>query len=312
MLKHTLMAMASAGLLILPVSMGGANAKINHGTAKSSLSFQVAPAMISQATASADAIQVVGGGTVTHISQDTYQKQPVYDIHVLYHQQIWDVKVLMTTGQILETKRSLEQPSSTGTIVTTTTTTQAPSTASVTAQYASQLALQSVGGGTVQHVSNDHQGRVAVWDIHVLYQNQIWDVKVNAISGAIVQKKLSKELSTSLKSQDTLSKKSQDQSQNSSSDSKDKKASGTPKTSTSIPGVIWGQKLTTVPFAYQSYVNQAITAVGGKQLKWVKFIQKNNGNIELNIKIHLDTHGTVKVKDIFSAQGQLLSQSTNS
>ncbi len=310
MLKQTLIAMASAGVLILPVSMGGTNAKINHGTAKSSLSFQVAPSMISQATASADAIQAVGGGAVTHISQDTYQKQPVYDIHVLYHQQIWDVKVLMTTGQILETKRSMEQPSSTGTIVTTTTTAQAPSTTSVTAQNASQLALQSVGGGTVQHVSSDHQDRVAVWDIHVLYQNQIWDVKVNAISGAIVQKKLSKEQPASLKSQDPSSQKSQDQSQSSLSDSKDKKDSGTP--STSIPGVIWGQKLTTVPFAYQSYVNQAITAVGGKQLKWVKFIQKNNGNIELNIKIHLNTHGTVKVKDIFSAQGQLLSQSTNS
>ena len=63
----------------------------------------------------------------------------------------------------------------------------------VTAARADQIAVNAVGGGSVQSTSSDTYQGAAVYDIHVLHGSTVNDVKVSQSSGAVVLKKLSSE-----------------------------------------------------------------------------------------------------------------------
>lgn len=247
---------------------------------------------ISAAQADALAVKAVGGGAATHTSTDHAAGVAVYDVHVLYQRQVWDVKINQTSGAIVWKKLSSEQPGSGSSEGTS----QVPAPSTVSASQADALAIQAVGGGTATHTSTDQAGGVAVYDVHVLYQNQVWDVKVNQTSGAIVLKKLSSEQPGSGSSASSTAKAPEHQSESSGQ-----------STSTPPAGVVFGQKMPQVPSAFQSWVTQAISQVNGVSLKWVKFQAKSQGGYQMNIKIHL-AHGTTKVIDVFNAQGQLVSQ----
>lgn len=181
--------------------------------------------------------------------------------------------------------------------------------ASVSRQQADQIALQTIPGSTLVHTSADHMKGAPVWDIHVSQNRQVWDVKVSELSGAIVFKKLSNEQPSSFTSSSSSGGASLDHSsQSKSSDAQD--ALDHQSLSSAIPssgGVVFGQKTTSVPSAYQSYVNQALSKVGGT-LKWVKFSHKDSTEIQMNIKIRKTSGGTTKVNDVFNTSGQLISQ----
>ncbi len=248
---------------------------------------------ISAAQADVLAVQAVGGGTATHTSTDHAGGVAVYDIHVLYQNQVWDVKVNQTSGAIVQKQLSSEQPQSPPSSPASS---QTPPAGTIPASQADALAIQAVGGGTATHTSTDQASGVAVYDIHVLYQNQVWDVKVNQTSGAIVQKQLSSEQPGSGSSGSSSNKTPEHQSE-----------SGGQSISTPPVGVVFGQKMSAAPNAFQSWVTQAISQVHGVSLKWVKFQAKSQGGYQMNIKIHL-AQGTTKVIDVFNAQGQLVSQ----
>lgn len=256
---------------------------------------------ISSARADSLAVQAVGGGTVMKTSLDTYQNQRVYDIHVQDHGAVYDVKVNSNTGAVMQKKLSQEQPSpSTAPATPTPTSSPSPATSSpISRQQGSVLAVQAVGGGTVQNISADHAQGIPVWDVHVLYQGQVYDVKINQESGAVLTKRLSQESSSPQGSQDSSSPQGEGQSSSQSSTS-------------TVSGVPLNTKLQTVPPGYQNFVQQAIQLVGGGTLKWVKFTPKHGNELQMNIKIRRASHGTIKVKDVFSANRQLLSQKTNS
>ena len=212
----------------------------------------------------------------------------------------------------------------------------------VSAQQADQIAQNAVPGSTLVHTSADHMGGAPVWDIHVARGSQVWDVKVSALSSAILMKRLSSEQPSTGRvtgfsgapaanghggdAQDH--KQSQDrktaQDHKSIQDLKDSKdrtgdAQDRPDAKDSAKGMsasgatgalVFNQKLTVVPATYQPYVTQALNSVGGT-LKWVKFSHQSGGDTQMNIKIHKAGGGTTKVKDVFNSSGQLSPQSAS-
>ncbi len=330
-MKHFVkLAVVSTALLVgAPLVTAHLTPSRASGTSGKTLAFAQSLNITPQA-ADAIAVTKVGHGSVIKTSLDTYQGQKVYDIHVrsTATTKIWDIKVSVANGTVVMARLASEQAPSTAhsapksdtskpseskttspeaTKASTPTTPSTPSGAPVSSTTAETTAIHAVGGGTIQHVSNDTYQGVAVYDIHVLLNGTRYDVKVSQSTGAVLQKKVSQE------SQSSASESSKPASQPS-KDAPDKKSSSSSATGTPAPsgGIVFNQKLSTVPAAYQSAVTSAISQVGGGSLKWVKFITKSSGDIEMNVKIHLATKGTIKVKDIFSSNGQLLSQSLNS
>ncbi|MDA8201084.1 MAG: PepSY domain-containing protein [Thermaerobacter sp.] len=288
-MKHLWSIMAAVAMTATPVAMAAAHVSLSATRAV----HLTSASGISATAAGQDAAAAVGGGAVIDTSADTYQGQSVWDVHVLEQGQVWDVKVGMT-GSILLKKLSSEQPKHPSSSP------PSGSTPAMSAPQADALAIKAVGGGTATHTSTDQAGGVAVYDIHVLYQNQVWDVKVNQTSGAIVQKTLSSEQPGSGSSGSSTDKTAEHQSE-----------SGGQSISTPPAGVVFGQKMSAAPSAFQSWVTQAISQVHGVSLKWVKFQAKSQGGYQMNIKIHL-AQGTTKVIDVFNAQGQLVSQHVSS
>ncbi len=279
-----IIALASAGLLAPGVVAGN-------------LFATTAP---STANADQAAINAVGGGRVTHVSNDTYQGHAVYDIHVLHAGTVYDVKVAQSTGAVLQKKLSSESAPNNG-ASSPATPTPATANASVSASQGGQLAINAVGGGSVIHVSADHAQGIAVWDVHVLNQGKVWDVKISQANGSVVRKFLSPEHHS--KSRD--GGKSQDSKDR--QDAQDHTQGSTPVTTA---GIVYGVKLQTVPSAYQTYVNQALQQENGS-LKWIKLIRMQDGNTQANIKIRRDQGGTLKVKDLFGRSGLLIEEKVN-
>ncbi len=342
MIKRSMViGLLSAGVVAVP-GMALASAQVNS-TPIIPVSTQ---ATVSTTAAQADqaALAAVGGGTVTSTSTDTYQGASVYDIHVLFNSVVYDVKVLQSNDSVVLKKVSSESS------------TQA--TVSTTAAQADQAALAAVGGGTVTSTSTDTYQGASVYDIHVLFNSVVYDVKVLQSNDSVVLKKVSSESSTpaattqsapaesqppegsSSSSQTTSgsttqsapaesqppegsSSSSQTTSgsttqsapaesqppEGSSSSSQTTSGSTNPVVSTS--GITYGVKLTAVPSIFQSFVAQALTQNHGT-LKWVKFTAKTGGETQANIKISLSQGGTVKVIDLISTTGQLISQTVNS
>lgn len=341
-MKHlmTMTALSAALMVGAPLLVAHYVGPALQGASSKSLAFAQGLNITPQA-ADAIALAKVGGGRVINTSIDTYQGSKVYDIHVVFGTKTWDVKISVTTGRVVmarlaqeqspqpspttpnpsklssaspskspdapstskSSSESTPQSSSTGTSTPPASTVQPSPSPTISIGAANALAIQAVGGGTVQHTSNDSYQGTRVYDIHVLFNGVVYDVKISQSTGTVLLKKTSQESpATSSPSSNSASKDSQD--------APDKTA----PTSTPAPsgGLVFNQKLSTVPAAYQGDVTQAIAQVGGGTLKWVKFMTKSSGDIEMNIKIRLTTKGTIKVKDVFSPSGQLLSQSLNS
>lgn len=297
--RQVLWVLASAGAIVVG---SGASAAIHAGYHLREASTVLAASLLSPSTAAADAVHAVGGGYATHTSLDHYQGAQVFDVHVLYQKTLWDVKVSMA-GTILQKKLASEQPGSqsSGTSSENSTSSsqnsESPVSSVVTSAEAGAVAVHAVGGGVVHHISADRLHGVPVWDVHVLDNHQIWDVKVSQSTGAVMEKKLSSEQTASSEGQGQSS----DHTDQSATGSADQPISGGPA------GVLYGAKLTAPPSAYASYVTQAMTAVHGLSLKWVKFTQESHGDYQMAVKIRLVT-GTVKVKDTFNSQAQLIAQ----
>lgn len=250
-------------------------------------------------TAAADAVSAVGGGTATHVSRDTYQSQPVYDVHVLDAGQLWDVLVRMngtTTNKHLATE--LAASGDTAPVG------GPPPATSVTA--AEQIAVQAVGGGTAVHASADHAGGVAVWDVHVLSGGVLYTVKVSQASGAVL---------TQRKSGEQPGTAGGEGAGRGPRGTEPRDGGGAPSPASGPGGLVYGRKYATAPAEFAPAVQSALAAVGGVALKWVKFAPKGSrqgsGDIQANIKIRL-AHGTTKVKDLFNATGGLIAQRTQS
>ncbi len=187
-------------------------------------------------------------------------------------------------------------------------------TTSITASQADQVALTVVGGGTVTNTSSDTYQGSAVYDIHVLYNSTVYDVKVLMANGSVVLKKVSNEQSSASSPKDhSTSPKSNAPEKVSApengSPSPDKSNSARPTRSGS--GITYGVKLTAVPGAFQTFVNQALAQQHGT-FRWVKFSSSQGSDTQMNIKIKLSQGGTVKVIDLFSASNQLIRQSVGS
>ena len=331
-MKHFMKLTAVSAALMVGAPLMAAHYASIRSLAASGTSLAFAQALnITPQAADAIAVAKVGAGTVSKTSLDTYHGTQVYDIHLQSHTKIWDVKVSVSTGRVVMANWAQEQqtlkPSSTlksdsktstkpssksvdtTTTLTPTTTTLTtsipPTTPTISSTAADTIALQAVGGGTIQHTSHDTYQGTAVYDIHVLYNGVVYDVKVSQSVGTVLLNKVSPESQPSPSS-------STSETSRTSPDAPDTTTAPPVVTTTPIGGIVFNQKLSTVPAAYQSDVASAIAQVGGGSLKWVKFITKSSGDIEMNIKIHLAAKGTIKVKDVFSPSGQLLSQSLNS
>ncbi|MHB8189503.1 MAG: hypothetical protein ACYDHP_03575, partial [Ferrimicrobium sp.] len=153
--------------------------------------------------------------------------------------------------------------------------------------------------------SQDTYQGTAVYDIHVVFNSTVYDVKVSMASGTVLAKKVSSEQSPGSESASPASTSSEATNTGSTDQS------ATPSTpAPSANGVTYGVKLTSVPSAFQGFVSQALSQENGT-LKWVKFSSANTGDIQANIKINLTQGGTVKVKDLFSPSNQLISQVIN-
>ena len=73
-----------------------------------------------------------------------------------------------------------------------------PATVSTTAAQADQAALAAVGGGTVTSTSTDTYQGASVYDIHVLFNSVVYDVKVLQSNDSVVLKKVSSSLTHGL------------------------------------------------------------------------------------------------------------------
>ncbi len=342
-MKHlmTITAISATLMAGTPVLVAHYTGSASRGVSGKSLAFAQALNITPQA-ADAIALAKIGGGSVVKTSIDTYQGAKVYDIHLVFRAKTWDVKIVVTTGSVVLARLAQEQPpaqstatsnppkpsssdtsgasqpssDSTSQSLSTPGTSSNPPTSTVQAStspapqqisiaVAGSLAIQAVGGGIVQHTSNDSYQGTRVYDIHVLFNGVVYDVKVSQSAGTVLLKKISQE------SQASHSTSSNGASQDS-QDAPDKPSPSPTPAPVPTGGLVFNQKLSAAPAAYQGDVSQAIAQVGGGTLKWVKFMTKSSGNIEMNIKIRLNTKGTIKVKDVLSPTGQLLSQSLNS
>ena len=323
-LSTTLWSLAAAGIAAVPL-MAISHAATSH--AASSPVF-AANASISVNQASQIATKVVGGGSVSNVSLDHYQGKSVYDIHVSYQGQIWDVKVSTSSGAVLLKTLSSEQPSSSATSPSssspsstspssaTSSSSSLSSVASVSQSKAGTIAVNAVGGGVVTHSSHDHSGGVLVWDVHVLYGSTVYDVKVNASTGTVLAKKMSQESvsassSPSKESQTPQSEAPQSPEKVSAKKSESAQSSSTPIASSGSSSIAWDTKTTAVPSTYQSAVSQALSSAGGT-LKWVKFIKAGHGGVQMNVKIILSARKTTKIIDQFNSSGMLVSQKSSS
>ncbi len=318
MKRSVIWGLVSSGLLASSAVVWG-TANMALPAASSSAAVFASSNQPSPSQAESIAVQHLGGGQVTHISSDTYQSRAVYDIHVLHNGRLYDVKVSKSTGSVLETKLSSEQPnnntspSSSSGSQPSSSSSSSPSS-SVSSNQAGQLAIKAVGGGSVMHISSDHYHGTSVWDVHVQYNNQVWDVKINQANGSTMEKFLSPEQNPQSSSPSSSSSKDNSPDNQNKPDQPDHhdqqdhhSASGP---SSPGSGVVYGKKLSSPPASYQQYVNQALHQENGT-LKWIKLIQKHGGDVQANIKIRRNQGGTVKVKDLFNSSGQLLQEKVN-
>jgi len=130
-----------------------------------------ASTLISKLQAEHDALNAVGGGTVTLILQEKELGKIIWSVDVTGSAYEYEVWVDAHNGAILQI---LTQP-------------LGPQAGFITQQQADKAALKAVGGGTVMQAQRDQWKGYQIWDIAITQPGFEYDVFVNARNGAILQ-----------------------------------------------------------------------------------------------------------------------------
>jgi uncharacterized membrane protein YkoI len=129
-----------------------------------------ASTLISKQQAEQDALQAVGGGTVTLALKEKELGKIIWSVDITGAVNDFEVWVDAHNGAIL---RILTQP-------------LGPQAGYITKQQAEQDALKAVGGGTVVQATRDQWKGYQIWDVAITQPALEYDVYVNARSGAIL------------------------------------------------------------------------------------------------------------------------------
>lgn len=114
---------------------------------------------IDQAAACRIARAAVGGGTGLAVTPDLVGTIPVWDVHVLRGERIWDVKVDEATGAVMgKTRLTASAPVAWN-----------PNLGERIA-FADHSAVAAVGGGQVRDVRVGTLGQIPVWQIEVVHR----------------------------------------------------------------------------------------------------------------------------------------------
>jgi uncharacterized membrane protein YkoI len=130
-----------------------------------------AATLISKQQAEQDALNAVGGGTVTLALKEKELGKIIWSVDVRGAANEFEVWVDAHTGSILQI---ITQP-------------LAPQSGYITQQQAEQAALNAVGGGTVVSAQRDHWKGYQIWDVAITQPGFEYDVFVNARNGAILK-----------------------------------------------------------------------------------------------------------------------------
>jgi uncharacterized membrane protein YkoI len=130
-----------------------------------------AATLISKQQAEQDALNAVGGGTVTLAHKEKELGKIIWSVDITGAANEFEVWVDAHTGSILQI---LTQP-------------LGPQAGFITKQQAEQAALNAVGGGTVVQSQRDHWKGYQIWDIAVTQPGFEYDVFVNARNAAILK-----------------------------------------------------------------------------------------------------------------------------
>ncbi len=255
---------------------------------------------ISAAQAESIAQQAVGAGfQAYHVSADHQGSTAVWDVHVRNAAgTAYDVKVVEANGAVLTKRLAGDANAASG---------QGAGSGSgsgsspavqggISAAQAQTIAQQAVGAGSqVYHVSADHQGGTAVWDVHVRNTaGTAYDVKVAAANGSVLTKRLAGDAhaaSTQGGTSTTGSAKGSDAKDSGTQAAKQEAPDGKEASKTAQAAhtglflgsaVPLGVKLSQPPavLAQDAATAQAALAArmgGSKPLKWVQLKQKKSG-----------------------------------
>ena len=159
---------------------------------------------ITAAQAETIAQRTIGAGAQAyHVSADHQGSAAVWDVHVRNAAgTAYDVKVSVANGTVVsnrpagDSNAAADHGGGTTTPTSGAGTTQgsspSPASSGIGAAQAETIAQQAIGAGAqAYHVSADHQGSTAVWDVHVRdAAGTAYDVKVGAANGAVLSKRL--------------------------------------------------------------------------------------------------------------------------
>jgi len=130
-----------------------------------------AATLITKQQAEQDALNAVGGGTVTLALKEKELGKIIWSVDVTGATSEYEVWVDAHTGAILQI---LAQP-------------LGPQAGFITQQQAEQDALKAVGGGTVVQAQRDQWKGYQIWDVAITQPGFEYDVYVNARNGAILK-----------------------------------------------------------------------------------------------------------------------------
>jgi uncharacterized membrane protein YkoI len=130
-----------------------------------------ASTLISKQQAEQDALNAVGGGTVTHALKEKELGKIIWSVDVTGATQEYEVWVDAHSGVIL---RVITQPLS-------------PQPGYIGRQQAEQAALKAVGGGTVVQAQRDQWKGYQIWDIAITQPAFEYDVYVDARTAAVLK-----------------------------------------------------------------------------------------------------------------------------
>jgi uncharacterized membrane protein YkoI len=129
-----------------------------------------AATLISKQQAEQDALNAVGGGTITQVLKEKELGKIIWSVDITGATNEFEVWVDAHTGAIL---RVITQPLS-------------PQSGYISKQQAEQAALNAVGGGTVVQAQRDQWKGYQIWDIAINQPGFEYDVFVNARTAAIL------------------------------------------------------------------------------------------------------------------------------
>ena len=130
-----------------------------------------AATLISKAQAEQDALNAVGGGTVTQALKEKELGKIIWSVDITGATNEYEVWIDAHKAGVL---RIITQPLS-------------PQAAYLSKQQAEQAALNAVGGGTVVQAQRDQWKGYQIWDVTITQPGWEYDVYVNARTGAILK-----------------------------------------------------------------------------------------------------------------------------